>query len=368
LRTSKFHQKKLKSFLKELALNRRAIGRINMIMKIPACLHGSSRRRLSLRKQRRGFTLVELFVVVGTLAVLALVLVPALAGTRMDPWRLQCQNNLKQLQVGMQLFTQDHGDMLPPASYQGSSRQLTWDSWIYNYISGGKNVTVSQAANGVYALNTNDAASMGIGLGLPVVACPVDAQLPKVTYMHVNSDPSQPLLFAPKTYAMVSAGKSWAVDFQVDPLNGKYPLPNLNQPNRMGVGIYWQSSSGGPDWDAKGYKTSVVKDPAETIMLCEVASSQGSEGNLWPCAAFGPYSTSGGAYSSLYQIDTGAPTDSAHLFSSGYGEGQLLYPAHGNRFNYLFHDGHVAPLRIEQTIGTGTLSTPKGMWTVVPRD
>jgi Tfp pilus assembly protein FimT len=46
------------------------------------------------------FTLTELLVVVGTLAVLALLLVPALAGTKADSWRIQCQNNLKQLQFG----------------------------------------------------------------------------------------------------------------------------------------------------------------------------------------------------------------------------------------------------------------------------
>jgi prepilin-type processing-associated H-X9-DG protein len=45
-----------------------------------------------------------------------------------------------------------------------------------------------------------------------------------------------------------------------------------------------------------------------------------------------------------------------------------LYQAHWNRFNYLFHDGHVEALQYQQTIGTGTLSSPKGMWTVVPGD
>ena len=111
----------------------------------------------------QAFTLTELLVVVGTLAVLALVLVPALAGTKMESGRLQCQDNLKQLQVGMQLFTQDHNDMFPPAAYSSTSlnRAITWDSWIYTYISGGKNVTVNQASQGVYAVNANDAAILG---------------------------------------------------------------------------------------------------------------------------------------------------------------------------------------------------------------
>jgi prepilin-type processing-associated H-X9-DG protein len=326
-----------------------------------------SNRIISVGEQRaRAFTLIELFVVLGTLAVLALVLVPALAGTRMESWRLQCQNNLRQLQVGMQLFTQDRGDMFPPACHASStlSRNISWDSWIYQYISGGRSVTINYASKGFYAFNPNDAASLGVAPGLPVMVCPVDAQLPKVNWMRI----SDTLQIAPKTYEMISTGKNWGVDLQVDPLFGKYPLPDLNQPNRMGVGIYWQAPSGSVDWDAKGYKTSVVKDPGGTIMLCEDASSQCAEGGQWPCAAIGPYSSSGGSWSSLYQIDAAAPTDSARLYAGSYSEGQLLYPAHGNRFNYLFHDGHVAPLRVEDTVGAGTLSTPKGMWTVVPGD
>ncbi|MGO8838884.1 MAG: prepilin-type N-terminal cleavage/methylation domain-containing protein [Limisphaerales bacterium] len=319
----------------------------------------------------RAFTLIELAVVMGTLAVLALVLVPALAGTKMDAMRLQCENNLRQLQVGMQLFTQDHNDMFPPAEYATGSGQISWDSWIYNYVSGGQTVTLSQAALGGYAANTNYAAMLGAAVGLPVVACPVDTTLPKITWMHVNSNPSQPLLYAVKTYEMNSPGSAYGTTVQVNPANRQYPLPDLNQPGCHGVGIYWQDSTSGlPDWDAKGYKTSVVKDPAGTILLCEDAGSQGNEGGPWPCCCFGPYASNGGSWSSFYQIDAAAPTSAASLqnASPGCSEGLLLYPAHGNRFNYLFHDGHVAALSIGQTIGTGTLTAPKGMWTVVPGD
>jgi prepilin-type processing-associated H-X9-DG protein len=54
--------------------------------------------------------------------------------------------------------------------------------------------------------------------------------------------------------------------------------------------------------------------------------------------------------------------------ADGYSEGFLLYKAHGNRFNYAFCDGHVEALKLEQTLGTGTLANPKGMWTCVPGD
>ena len=338
-------------------------GRLNRTPSVPA-------------QPDQAFTLTELLVVVGTLAVLALLLVPALAGTKTDSWRIQCQNNLKQLQVGFSQFAQDHNDMFPPAGYQASSSVLAWDSWIYAYISGGKNVTVSQAAMGVYALNTNDAAVLGLAVGLPVVACPVDATLPKINWMHVNGDPAAPLLFAPRTYAMNSSGSSYAVDFQVDPQNGKYPLPDLNQPNRHGVGIYWMSpSASSPDWDAKGYKTSVVKDPGGTILLTEQASSMHLIGNIWPCVSRGPITADGGSggWGNLYQTDTATANFTATQFTAaGYNQGRQLYQAHWNRFNYLFHDGHVEALRIEDTVGPGSLQIqlahPKRMWTVKPGD
>lgn len=48
-----------------------------------------------------------------------------------------------------------------------------------------------------------------------------------------------------------------------------------------------------------------------------------------------------------------------------YGNGVNL---HAGLFNYLFADGHVESLRPEATIGTGTMTSPKGMWTLTAGD
>lgn len=40
----------------------------------------------------------------------------------------------------------------------------------------------------------------------------------------------------------------------------------------------------------------------------------------------------------------------------------------GGRFNYLFVDNHIELLRPEETIGTGSLSAARGMWTITPGD
>jgi prepilin-type processing-associated H-X9-DG protein len=230
---------------------------------------------------------------------------------------------------------------------------------------------------GWYALDASDAYLLGVAIGLPVFVCPADT-MQKIGWMNVGGDASQPLQAAPRTYAMNSTGYSWGADIQVDPKNGTYPLPDLTQPGRHGVGIYWEAS-GLPDPGAKGYPTTVVKDPAGTIVLCEQPSSQQPEGNHWVCCSCGPeVSSSYASWSSLFQIDFGAPTDAATLGGgNNYSEGLLLYRAHSSRFNYAFHDGHVESLKYTDTVGIGTTKIvsssdptqqPAGMWTIKAGD
>ena len=158
---------------------------------------------------------------------------------------------------------------------------------------------------------------------------------------------------------MVGCGPNQGVnaDYQRDPKNG---LPNLNAAGKLSVGIYWvDSAATATDWNAKGYPSSVVRNPSGTIMLCENTHGQQDAGNIWTCICLGPQAPS--SPSALYQIDPGAkPQDPTS--KDNQNQGALLYKAHKNRFNYAFHDGHVESLKIEQTLGSGTITVPKGMW------
>jgi prepilin-type N-terminal cleavage/methylation domain-containing protein/prepilin-type processing-associated H-X9-DG protein len=318
-----------------------------------------------------GFTLIELLVVIAIIAILAAILLPALAKAKSRAVRMQCMTQMKQLDLGINLFVGDNSETFPAAGYQASAGVLSWDSWIYPYIGGSSSLTLDAAKNGIYAEDPADGWLLGWPTGLKVMACPADT-FQKIHWMY---DPGGNLQFSTRTYAMNSAGKNWSVDYQVDPQKGTYPLPDLSLSGRHGVGIYWSSSDATPDWGAKGYPTSVVRDPAGTILLCEVASSQGAMGNIWPCCCFGPQTSNGGANGNLYQTDLAAPTDATTLKGNGYNEGQLLYKAHNNRFNYGFHDGHVETLKYEDTIGSAPgpmlairLQNARGMWTVAPGD
>jgi prepilin-type N-terminal cleavage/methylation domain-containing protein/prepilin-type processing-associated H-X9-DG protein len=314
--------------------------------------------RANGKKMSCGFTLIELLVVIAIIAILAAMLLPVLASAKARALRIQCMNQTRQLGLGMTLFTSDNGDMFPPAGVQNNNFQISWDCWINNYISG--NTPQSEMSSGVF-VTADDPASMaeaqsfGFAVGPKILICPAD-RFPKVNWM--TGAPQ----FALRSYAMNSAGPNYGTQYQVDDAFRKYPLPDLTQPNAHGVGIYWTDKGSSPDWNARGYKTSVVRDPTGTIMLCENTSGQQCAGNIWTCACIGPQGSG-----ELYQIDpTAGKQDPAS--ANSVNQGALLYKAHRNRFNYVFHDNHVETLKIEQTIGSGTLAAPKGMWTVAQGD
>jgi len=80
--------------------------------------------------RKRAFTLVELLVVIGIMALLISILLPALNKARIAAAAAACGNNLKQIGIAMRMYTDDNRGFLPrPASNQYGHKSDDWIHW-----------------------------------------------------------------------------------------------------------------------------------------------------------------------------------------------------------------------------------------------
>jgi prepilin-type N-terminal cleavage/methylation domain-containing protein len=84
---------------------------------------------------KRAFTLMELLVVIAVIGILAALLFPALSGAKKTAKRTTCLNNLKQINLGVHMYADDHNNVLSLVSTNHAPDIWTdYKDWMKSYV------------------------------------------------------------------------------------------------------------------------------------------------------------------------------------------------------------------------------------------
>lgn len=164
---------------------------------------------------RRGFTLLELLVVVGIIAVLVSILLPALSSVRDRAKNVVCMNNLRQIGLSLKRYADDFRGEVP----RGAQTPTMF-------------VPTDMANNMIWYGKSKSRCGLGILLGgylenPRLLFCPADGrgnqidELPKIgtdndaysSYLYRNADDvERPLLYDPGLNGAGMQAKTWVMD------------------------------------------------------------------------------------------------------------------------------------------------------------
>jgi prepilin-type N-terminal cleavage/methylation domain-containing protein/prepilin-type processing-associated H-X9-DG protein len=232
-------------------------------------------------RKSSGFTLIELLVVIAIIAILAAILFPVFAQARDKARQASCLSNVKQISLGILMYTQDYDETLPLEANESASDayiyDYTWVRYTQPYI---KNLQVFVCPSGKMSpplTGTGDESYSGQSYSGVDYAPSVNIQ-DGGTVGALSSPKGGPLV----SYGMPSRTLYWLgtpfmssiavgdADYYQNEYNGRAALYD-------GVGGYGSSldaaqDCGGPTYAVPSLTLAAISRPADQILVQESAS------------------------------------------------------------------------------------------------
>jgi len=90
--------------------------------------------RIDMRHRITGFTLVELLMVMAIIAILAALLLAAISGAKGKARRIICTSNLRQINLGVRMYSDDSNDKSPKPAARVSSPYSAYKELMKSYV------------------------------------------------------------------------------------------------------------------------------------------------------------------------------------------------------------------------------------------